>query len=57
MTDTWGAKRKMMLFGRREEQQTLGSISDRQKQGAERKRILFSKTKSRHHYLEGKCTA
>ena len=34
----------------------MGGGDDIQMQGAER-RMLFGRTKSRHDYLEGKCTA
>ena len=101
MTDIWGAKRKRMLFGRSQEEQTqwvvevtdkwdakrkrllfhgteeqqiqcvvkvtdkwgakrkrmLSRKNDRQLQEAERKRMLFSRTKNRHDYFEGRCTA
>ena len=48
-----------MLFSRlcRREEQTLGGGDDRQMQGVERERMLFSRTKSRHDYLEEKGTA
>ena len=47
VTDKWGAKRKRMLSRK----------NDRQLQEAERKRMLFSRTKNRHNYFEGRCTA
>ena len=50
-----GAKRKRMLFSRRAD--TVGVGNDRQMQGAEGKSMIVSRTKSRHDYLEGKCTA
>ena len=35
----------------------MGNGDDGQMQGAKTKRRLFGRTKSRHEYLEGKCTA
>ena len=43
MTDTWGAKRKRMLFSRREEKQTQWVVEVIDKWGAKRKRILFNR--------------
>ena len=36
MTDTWGAKRKRMLSGKRSRADTAGGGGDRKRQGAER---------------------
>ena len=54
-----GAKRMRILFSRSRRADTVGGGDDRQMQGAERKSMLVarSRTKSRHEYLEGKCTA
>ena len=46
-----------MLIRRREEEQTQRVMGKTEMQGAERKRMLFDRPKSRHEYLEGKCTA
>ena len=35
----------------------MGGGDDKQMQGFKRKRLLFGRTKSRHDYFEGKCTA
>ena len=36
---------------------TVCDEGDRQLQETKRKSMLFGRTKSRHEYLEGKCTA
>ena len=45
MTDTWGANRKLMLFSRRDEEQTQWVVEVTDIWGAKRKRILFSRRK------------
>ena len=52
-----GAKRKRMLFSRRAEEQTQWAVGMTQMQGAMLKSVLVDRTKDRHEYLEGKCTA
>ena len=42
MTDTWGANRKLMLFSRRDEEQTQWVVEVTDKWGAKRNRMMFS---------------
>ena len=51
------AKRKRMLFSMRAEEQRQWVVGMTQVQGSKIKSILVGRTKSRHEYLEGKCSA
>ena len=51
------AKKKRVLFSRRAEEQTQWVEGMTHMQGAKIKGMLVGRTKSRHEYLEGKCTA
>ena len=53
MDKIWAKRKRMYSLG---EQKSCGG-DDRQMQGTKRKSILFIRTKSRHEYLDRKCTA
>ena len=46
-----------MLFSRKAEKQTQWVVGMTQMRGAKIKSMLVGRTKSRHKYLEGKCSA
>ena len=55
VTDKWGQKERRCYSVGEQTEWVVGD--DRQLQGAKKKSMLVGRTKSRHEYLEGKCTA